>query len=95
MIPRLLGALVGEDFLRRKREEVEEEYKRLESQIPDAVRKSLQARFPNVDPKELAEQHASLIEAAEQELRTYYAAAKQRKRATLSHLLERSNSDAA
>jgi len=45
MIPRLLGALVGEDFLRRKREEVEEEYKRLESQIPDAVRKSLQARF--------------------------------------------------
>jgi hypothetical protein len=87
VIPRLLGALVGEEFLRRKSEEIDEEYRRLESQIPEAVLSSLQSRFPELDLKDIVAQHSDLIAAAEQELRAHYAAAKQRKKSTILHLM--------
>jgi len=83
-IPRLLGALVGDEFLRQKREEVEEEYKRLERQIPDAVQRALQVRFPGAEPKELVKKHAGLVEDAAQQLREYYQTSKHRKLLMLS-----------
>jgi DNA polymerase I-like protein with 3'-5' exonuclease and polymerase domains len=87
MIPRILSALVDDEVLRQKREEVEEEYRRLESQIPEAIQRSLQLRFPDEDARILMEKHAGLTQAVERDLRAYYRSSRQRKQATLSHLL--------